>query len=225
MPTLHSVSKNVPPLACYTFERILILFGRNVTDKVGNQKTLYYATLSNLCFCTTWQNGETQKSHFHSAGLCYTQCTCALSSSKKKLSSAMCLIASNICWDSISLILSIYFHSRLDEEQLPSFTQRLTPWQSWLIQIMWVTNSRMLCSLPRSCVVYPADRFDSEGWFSSDQVIFLTMFCVLWKVSSAWHENYINYSNTTKINILFIDISASHRKPSSRLTSVPVVSM
>jgi len=97
MPTLHSVSKNVPPLACYTFERILILFGRNVTDKVGNQKTLYYATLSNLCFCTTWQNGETQKSHFHSAGLCYTQCTCALSSSKKKLSSAMCLIASNIC--------------------------------------------------------------------------------------------------------------------------------
>ena len=33
--------KNVPPLACYNFdahEWILILFGRNVTDKVGNQK-------------------------------------------------------------------------------------------------------------------------------------------------------------------------------------------
>jgi len=40
---LHSVSKNVPPLACYNFdthEWILIFFGRNFTDKVGNQKTL-----------------------------------------------------------------------------------------------------------------------------------------------------------------------------------------
>jgi len=39
--------KNVPPLACYNFdahEWILIFFGRNVTDKVGNQKTRYYAT-------------------------------------------------------------------------------------------------------------------------------------------------------------------------------------
>jgi len=60
---LYTMSqKNVPPLACYNFdthEWILIFFGRNVTDKVGNQKTLYYATSNNLCFCTTWQNGET----------------------------------------------------------------------------------------------------------------------------------------------------------------------
>jgi len=28
-------------------------FGRNVTDKVSNQKTLYYTTSNNLCFCTT----------------------------------------------------------------------------------------------------------------------------------------------------------------------------
>jgi len=58
---IHRVSKNVPPLACYnidTHEWILIFFRRNVTDKVGNQKTLYYTTLSNLCFCTAWQNGE-----------------------------------------------------------------------------------------------------------------------------------------------------------------------
>jgi len=39
-------------------------FGRNVTDKVSNQKTLYCATQNNLCFCTTWQNGETRKSHY-----------------------------------------------------------------------------------------------------------------------------------------------------------------
>jgi len=32
--------KNVPPLTCYNFdarEWIVIIFGRNVTDKVGNQ--------------------------------------------------------------------------------------------------------------------------------------------------------------------------------------------
>jgi len=64
---LHCVSKNVPPLACYNFdarEWILIFFGKNVTDKVCNQKALYYATSNNLCFCTTYQNGETWKSHF-----------------------------------------------------------------------------------------------------------------------------------------------------------------
>ena len=43
---------------------------------------------------------------------------------------------------------------------------------------MSVTDSRMLCSLPRSCLVHPIDRFDSEGWFSYDQVIFLTLFRV-----------------------------------------------
>jgi len=40
---LHHVSKNFPPLACYnsdTCERILIFFGRKVTDKQSNQKTL-----------------------------------------------------------------------------------------------------------------------------------------------------------------------------------------
>jgi len=68
--------KNVPPLACYncdTHEWILTFFGRNVTDKVGNQKTPYYATSNNLCFCTTWQNGETRKSHFLPKWDCVTR--------------------------------------------------------------------------------------------------------------------------------------------------------
>jgi len=106
------------------------IFGRNVTDKVGNQKTLYYATLSNLYFCTTWQNGETRKSHFHSVGLCYTQCT-----------RAFCLPERKSChmwrvWERLTFVeIVIYlintandFHFKLDEEQLQSFTQRLTPW-------------------------------------------------------------------------------------------------
>jgi len=85
---LHRVSKNVPPVACYNVdahEWILIFFGRNVTDKVGNLKTFYYATSSNLCFCTTWQNAETRKSHISLNWIVLrTQCTCAQSSWKKK---------------------------------------------------------------------------------------------------------------------------------------------
>ena len=72
----------------------------------------------------------------------------------------------------LTLILSNNFHSRPDKEQLPSFTQRLTAWETWLTHSIWVTDSRILCSLHRSCLVHPVDRFDNEGWFSSDQVIF-----------------------------------------------------
>jgi len=72
---LHRVSKTSLVWLAITLTHMngfWFFFGRNVTDKVGNQKTLYCATSINLCFCTTCQNGETQKSHFHSIGLCYT---------------------------------------------------------------------------------------------------------------------------------------------------------
>ena len=55
-----------------THEWIWIFLGVNVTHEVSNQKTLYYATSNNLCFCTTCQNEETWKWHFRSIGLCYT---------------------------------------------------------------------------------------------------------------------------------------------------------
>jgi len=45
------LKKNIPPLACYNFdarEWILIFCGRNVTDKVGNQKTLQITCASAL---------------------------------------------------------------------------------------------------------------------------------------------------------------------------------
>jgi len=51
MHKLHRESKSVPFLACYNFDTVewnLIFFGRNVTDKVGNQKTLYYVTSNTL---------------------------------------------------------------------------------------------------------------------------------------------------------------------------------
>jgi len=71
--------KNVPPLACYHFdaqEWILIFFGRSVTYKVGNQKTLYYAT--SKITCASALPGKTRKHEnhiFHSIGLCYTHNT------------------------------------------------------------------------------------------------------------------------------------------------------
>ena len=135
--------------------------------------------------CASALPDKTQKHEnriFHSIGLCYTHNAPVCHLPERKMLSVMCLIASNICWGSniIPLILSIDFYSRLYEERLPSFTQRLTVWQTWLTQSMWVTHSRMLCSLPRSCLVLQLDRFDSERWFSSDQVIFLTVFRVFW---------------------------------------------
>jgi len=60
---IHHVSKKRPTFSLLQLLMDFDIFGNNVTDKVGNQKTLYYATSNNLCFCTTWQNMETRKSH------------------------------------------------------------------------------------------------------------------------------------------------------------------
>jgi len=68
------LSKNVPPLACYNFDTWMDfdIFCRNATDKVSNQKTLYYATWNrpNMCFCTTWKNGKHENCVFHSLYWC-----------------------------------------------------------------------------------------------------------------------------------------------------------
>jgi len=62
---LHRVSKNVPPLACYNFnvrERILIFFGRSVTDKASNQKTPQITSASAL----PGKRGKHRNCIFHS---------------------------------------------------------------------------------------------------------------------------------------------------------------
>jgi len=51
---------------------------------------------------------------------------------------------------------------------------------------MWVTDSRMLCSLPKSCLVHSVDRFDSEGWFTFDKVIFLTVYRIFGEKHAAF---------------------------------------
>jgi len=49
------------------------MFRKIVTEKVGNQKVLYFLTSPNLCFCTAWQNEEEKNSI-----LLLKRCTVAL---------------------------------------------------------------------------------------------------------------------------------------------------
>ena len=56
---VHCVSKNDTDVAYYNYDihqRILIIFGRYVTKKIGNSKLFYFSTSPNLCFYTTWWN-------------------------------------------------------------------------------------------------------------------------------------------------------------------------
>jgi len=139
-------------MTCYrpnfeTHEHILIFFGRNVTDKVGNQKMLQYATSSNLCFHTIWQNEETWKSHFFTQMLCSSWIVLHAVRCLPERKIVICDVFDSIyiCWDSKIPINTVHCLSlRLDEEQLPSFTQRPTPQQLWLTQSIWITDSRIL---------------------------------------------------------------------------------
>ena len=106
--------KNVPPLACYNFdtrEWILTFFGRNVVDKVSCHKVLYYATSSNLYFCTTWQNGK--------HGNCiFTRCISALPEFSQLLLAFFNLFDARfiltMLYDSLHLVINA-FSFRADE--------------------------------------------------------------------------------------------------------------
>jgi len=105
---LYCVSKNVPPLLCYTFdirEHILIFFGRNITHKVSYQKTLYYATPNNVCFCTTWQNKETRKSHFFTQTL--YQCIARIQPVTPWFLQSFWLILT-LLYDSLNLVVNVF---------------------------------------------------------------------------------------------------------------------
>ena len=87
--------KKRPPLPCYNFdthEWISIFFGRNVSDIVGNQKTLYYAISNNCASALPGKPGKHENHIFHSNAVLYdsaasvvlhAQCTSALSFWKK----------------------------------------------------------------------------------------------------------------------------------------------
>jgi len=48
----------------FTHSSITIIFGTNVTEKVGNQNILYFPTSPNKCFCTTWGNRKPGNCNF-----------------------------------------------------------------------------------------------------------------------------------------------------------------
>jgi len=83
-------------------------------------------------------------------------------------------------------MLSIDFYSRLDEERLPSFTQRLTAWQTWLTQNMWVTDSWMLCSLPGPVWCTPSIALTVKGVQLWPGDIFNCVSCFLVKTHAAF---------------------------------------
>jgi len=56
--------KNVPPATCHNlhiYDPIMIIFGRDVTDKVSNQRTCYYATSKAQITCASALHGRTGK--------------------------------------------------------------------------------------------------------------------------------------------------------------------
>jgi len=44
---------------------------KNVTDKVGNQRVLYFPTSPNWCFCTIWETGNPEFASFHLNAACF----------------------------------------------------------------------------------------------------------------------------------------------------------
>jgi len=61
IPYFHCVSKTSHIWFAITLTDVnafLYFFGRNVTDKVHNQKILYHVTSNNVCYCTTWKKGK-----------------------------------------------------------------------------------------------------------------------------------------------------------------------
>ena len=97
--TAHITKQSIHPETtpclkkCHTFGLLYLwhtcmdfdIFGRNLANKAGNQKTLYYATSNNLCFCTTWQTGKHKNYIFWlNWTVLHAKCTIAHSSWKKK---------------------------------------------------------------------------------------------------------------------------------------------
>jgi len=137
------------------------------------------------CACALpGKTGKHENHTFHTIGLCYTYTRtmhlCAVFLKEKKCHYVTWLIASNNIAEIVRYPINTVHWLLLQawRRTTPIFyTATDTVWQTWLIQSMWVTDSRMLCSLSMSCLLHPIDRFGSEGWFCSDQVIFMVALC------------------------------------------------
>ena len=66
--------KNVPHFTCYNLDvhgSITIIFGKTVTEKVGNQQVLYFPTSLSYCFCPTWGSRKSRNCIFHLNAACF----------------------------------------------------------------------------------------------------------------------------------------------------------
>jgi len=132
-------------LACYNFdthEQSLICFGRNVTDKVSNQKALYYATSNNLCFCTGLPGKTGKHENCIHSNVVLVHC---------QNSTSRCLISS-IFFDS-RLILTLLYDSlnlvinALSFGQLRAWFRRKQVWSIAPVGLCCTHNAPVRCLL------------------------------------------------------------------------------
>jgi len=99
--------KNVPPLASYNFdisERILIFFGRNVANTVGNQKVLYYATEITCASALPAKTGKHENCIFHSNAVLVHQ---SLLDFFNVFDSRLILM---VQYDSLNFVINVFSH-------------------------------------------------------------------------------------------------------------------
>jgi len=112
-----------------------ITYASALPGKTGKHKNHVFS----LKCCITWERCCMQ---LDCVACTVHQCAVFL---KEKLSSVLCLIASTFVEIVRYPVNTVHWLLlRLDEEQLPSFTQQPTLWESWLTHSMLVTDSMIL---------------------------------------------------------------------------------
>jgi len=88
-----NVSNKFTCVSCYNFdthEPILIIFGKNVTQRVSNEKMLHFPTSPNLCFYITWWKTK--------PGNCFYSLKCSFANKHKRTKYHLISVHS---WDTI----------------------------------------------------------------------------------------------------------------------------
>ena len=106
---LHCVfQKNVLPLACYNFntcKRIFIFFGRNVTDKVSNQRRYTMPPQITCAFALPNKTGKYENFIFHSNAILVH---CQNSTSRCLISSIFLTHDHTPLYDSLNLVINAF---------------------------------------------------------------------------------------------------------------------
>jgi len=150
-PCLEKTSHLWLAITLTHMNRFWYFFGRNFTNKVGYQKCFDMPPQITCASALSGKMGKHENHIFHSNAV-LVESTAAVRlccmhnalSFEKKLSSVVCLIASTFVEIVRYPTNTVHSLSLSLDEQLPSVRQQPTPWQTWLTQSMWVTDSRIL---------------------------------------------------------------------------------